>query len=167
VEVPEGYRVEYGGQFENLQQARTRLLIAVPIALLLIFVLLYFAFSSAKDAFMIFTAIPLSAIGGIVLLWMRDMPFSISAGVGFIALFGIARNLGDCLSRHIPWRCGCLAQGLYCSGRMLQVHIVTLHAKAIQPQSCGILQQILSKEGRDTPVTSPTSAIKSSSSLSS
>ena len=100
VEVPEGYRVEYGGQFENLQQARTRLLIAVPIALLLIFVLLYFAFSSAKDAFMIFTAIPLSAIGGIVLLWMRDMPFSISAGVGFIALFGIAVLNGIVMIEH-------------------------------------------------------------------
>lgn len=100
IEVPEGYRVEYGGQFENLQQARTRLLIAVPIALLLIFVLLYFAFSSAKDAFMIFTAIPLSAIGGIVLLWMRDMPFSISAGVGFIALFGIAVLNGIVMIEH-------------------------------------------------------------------
>lgn len=100
VVVPEGYRVEYGGQFENLQQARTRLLIAVPIALLLIFVLLYFAFSSAKDAFMIFTAIPLSAIGGIVLLWMRDMPFSISAGVGFIALFGIAVLNGIVMIEH-------------------------------------------------------------------
>ncbi|MCM0041191.1 MAG: CusA/CzcA family heavy metal efflux RND transporter [Algoriphagus sp.] len=100
VDVPEGYRVEYGGQFENLQQARTRLLIAVPIALLLIFVLLYFAFSSARDAFMIFTAIPLSAIGGIVLLWMRDMPFSISAGVGFIALFGIAVLNGIVMIEH-------------------------------------------------------------------
>jgi len=100
VEIPEGYRVEYGGQFENLQQARTRLLIAVPIALLLIFVLLYFAFSSAKDAFMIFTAIPLSAIGGIVLLWMRDMSFSISAGVGFIALFGIAVLNGIVMIEH-------------------------------------------------------------------
>uniref|UniRef100_UPI0040481697 CusA/CzcA family heavy metal efflux RND transporter n=1 Tax=Algoriphagus sp. TaxID=1872435 RepID=UPI0040481697 len=100
VKVPEGYRVEYGGQFENLQQARTRLLIAVPIALLLIFVLLYFAFSSAKDAVMIFTAIPLSAIGGIVLLWMRDMPFSISAGVGFIALFGIAVLNGIVMIEH-------------------------------------------------------------------
>jgi cobalt-zinc-cadmium resistance protein CzcA len=100
VEIPEGYRVEYGGQFENLQQARTRLMIAVPIALLLIFVLLYFAFSSAKDAFMIFTAIPLSAIGGIVLLWMRDMPFSISAGVGFIALFGIAVLNGIVMIEH-------------------------------------------------------------------
>jgi cobalt-zinc-cadmium resistance protein CzcA len=90
VTIPEGYRVDYGGQFENLQQARNRLLIAVPVALILIFMLLYFAFSSARDAFMIYTAIPFSAIGGVVLLWLRDMPFSISAGIGFIALFGVA-----------------------------------------------------------------------------
>jgi cobalt-zinc-cadmium resistance protein CzcA len=92
--------VDYGGQFENLQQARNRLLIAVPIALILIFVLLYFAFSSARDAFMIYTAIPFSAIGGVVLLWLRDMPFSISAGVGFIALFGIAVLNGIVMIEH-------------------------------------------------------------------
>ncbi len=100
VTVPEGYRVTYGGQFENLQQARARLMIAVPIALVLIFVLLYFAFSSTRDALMIYSAIPLSAIGGVLLLWMRDMPFSISAGVGFIALFGIAVLNGIVLIEH-------------------------------------------------------------------
>ncbi|WP_026954570.1 CusA/CzcA family heavy metal efflux RND transporter [Algoriphagus vanfongensis] len=100
VTIPEGYRVDYGGQFENLQQARSRLLIAVPIALILIFILLYFAFSSAKDAIMIYSAIPLSAIGGVFLLWVRDMPFSISAGVGFIALFGIAVLNGIVLIEH-------------------------------------------------------------------
>ncbi len=100
IEVPEGYRVDYGGQFENLQQARSRLMIAVPIALFLIFVLLYFAFSSARDAIMIYSAIPLSAIGGVFLLWVRDMPFSISAGVGFIALFGIAVLNGIVLIEH-------------------------------------------------------------------
>jgi cobalt-zinc-cadmium resistance protein CzcA len=100
VTIPEGYRVDYGGQFENLQQARNRLLIAVPVALILIFVLLYFAFSSARDAFMIYTAIPFSAIGGVVLLWLRDMPFSISAGVGFIALFGIAVLNGIVMIEH-------------------------------------------------------------------
>lgn len=100
VNVPEGYRVTYGGQFENLQQARARLMIAVPIALVLIFVLLYFAFSSTRDALMIYSAIPLSAIGGVLLLWMRDMPFSISAGVGFIALFGIAVLNGIVLIEH-------------------------------------------------------------------
>lgn len=100
IDIPEGYRVDYGGQFENLQQARSRLLIAVPIAMILIFLLLYFAFSSSKDAIMIFTAIPFSAIGGVVLLWLRDMPFSISAGVGFIALFGIAVLNGIVLIEH-------------------------------------------------------------------
>ncbi len=85
-----GYSVTYGGQFENLVEARERLSIAVPLALLLIFILLYFTFSSIKQSILIFTAIPLSAIGGIFALWLRDMPFSISAGVGFIALFGVA-----------------------------------------------------------------------------
>lgn len=100
IDIPEGYRVDYGGQFENLQQARSRLLIAVPVALVLIFILLYFAFSSTRDAFMIYTAIPFSAIGGILLLWIRDMPFSISAGVGFIALFGIAVLNGIVMIEH-------------------------------------------------------------------
>ncbi|MBT2557974.1 CusA/CzcA family heavy metal efflux RND transporter [Hymenobacter sp. ISL-91] len=85
-----GYYVAYGGQFENLRQASQRLGIAVPVALLLIFALLYFTFRSVLQATIIFTAIPLSAIGGVLSLWLRDMPFSISAGVGFIALFGVA-----------------------------------------------------------------------------
>lgn len=90
VKIPVGYSVTYGGQFENLQSAKTRLAIAVPIALILIFVLLFFAFNSAKEALIIYSAIPFAAVGGILFLWMRDLPFSISAGVGFIALFGIA-----------------------------------------------------------------------------
>lgn len=85
-----GYSITYGGAFENLQQAKARLVIAVPIALLLIFIMLYFAFSSVKDGLLIYTAIPLSAIGGVFGLALRGMPFSISAGVGFIALFGVA-----------------------------------------------------------------------------
>jgi len=85
-----GYSVTYGGQFENLVEARERLAFAVPLALLLIFVLLYFTFGSIKQGILIFTAIPLSAIGGIFALSLRGMPFSISAGVGFIALFGVA-----------------------------------------------------------------------------
>ncbi|MDF7815526.1 MULTISPECIES: CusA/CzcA family heavy metal efflux RND transporter [Hymenobacter] len=85
-----GYYTTYGGQFENLRQATERLSIAVPVALLLIFVLLFFTFKSLKQSVMIFTAIPLSAIGGVLALWLRGMPFSISAGVGFIALFGVA-----------------------------------------------------------------------------
>ncbi|MPR33891.1 CusA/CzcA family heavy metal efflux RND transporter [Salmonirosea aquatica] len=90
VPLPEGYYFSYGGAFENLQQASRRLLIAVPLALLLIFVLLYFTFGSLVEALLIFTAVPFSAVGGIWALWLRDMPFSISAGVGFIALFGVA-----------------------------------------------------------------------------
>lgn len=90
VKLPEGYYYTYGGTFENLRAASARLLIAVPIALGLIFLLLYFTFSSLKQATLIFTAIPMAAIGGVFALLIRDMPFSISAGVGFIALFGVA-----------------------------------------------------------------------------
>ncbi|MDR2474420.1 MAG: efflux RND transporter permease subunit, partial [Bacteroidales bacterium] len=87
---PAGYYYSYGGQFKNLEEAKKRLSIAIPVALLLIFSLLFFTFRSVKLALLIFTAVPLSAIGGVVALWLRDMPFSISAGVGFIALFGVA-----------------------------------------------------------------------------
>lgn len=90
LKLPEGYYTTYGGQFENLIDANARLMVAVPIALGLIFILLYFTFKSIKQSLLIFTAIPLSAIGGIFALWLRDMPFSISAGVGFIALFGVS-----------------------------------------------------------------------------
>jgi len=90
MKLPVGYSITYGGSFENLLEAKNRLMIAVPIALLLIFVLLYFTFHSLKQSILILTAIPLSAIGGIIALWLRGMPFSISAGVGFIALFGVA-----------------------------------------------------------------------------
>ena len=90
LKLPEGYYTTYGGQFENLTEANERLMIAVPIALGLIFILLYFTFNSIKQSLLIFTAIPLSAIGGIFALWLRGMPFSISAGVGFIALFGVS-----------------------------------------------------------------------------
>lgn len=100
VQLPAGYYVKYGGQFENLESAKARLLIAVPIALLLIFILLYFAFGSIKEALMVYSAIPLSAVGGILFLWLRDLPFSISAGVGFIALFGIAVLNGIVLIEH-------------------------------------------------------------------
>jgi cobalt-zinc-cadmium resistance protein CzcA len=85
-----GYYVTFGGAFENLNEAKQRLSIAVPVSLALIFLLLFFAFSSVKQGLLIYTAIPLSAIGGIYFLALRGMPFSISAGVGFIALFGVA-----------------------------------------------------------------------------
>jgi len=85
-----GYSITYGGAFENLNDAKARLAIAVPIALILIFILLYFSFSSVKLSLLIYSAIPLSAIGGVLFLALRGMPFSISAGIGFIALFGVA-----------------------------------------------------------------------------
>lgn len=90
LKLPPGYNITYGGQFQNLTEAKERLSIAVPVALLLIFMLLFFTFNSFKQALLIFTAIPLSAIGGVFALYLRGMPFSISAGVGFIALFGVA-----------------------------------------------------------------------------
>ena len=90
LKLPTGYTITYGGTFENLNAAKERLAIVVPVALILIFLLLYFAFGSVKLGLLIYSAIPLSAMGGIFSLWMRDMPFSISAGVGFIALFGVA-----------------------------------------------------------------------------
>lgn len=100
INLPTGYYVEYGGQFENLRSAKNRLMIAVPVALLLIFILLYFAFHSVKKAIIIFSVIPLATVGGVFSLWVRDMPFSISAGVGFIALFGIAVLNGIVLIEH-------------------------------------------------------------------
>ncbi|MBV8252648.1 MAG: CusA/CzcA family heavy metal efflux RND transporter [Chitinophaga sp.] len=90
MKLPPNYTMVYGGSFENLTAAKQRLSIVVPIALFMIFMLLYFAFNSIKQGLLIYTAIPLSAIGGILALWIRGMPFSISAGVGFIALFGVA-----------------------------------------------------------------------------
>jgi cobalt-zinc-cadmium resistance protein CzcA len=88
--LPAGYFIEYGGAFENLQRATSRLKLVLPIALALIFILIFFALKSMKQTFMIYMAIPLAAIGGVFSLWLRDMPFSISAGVGFIVLFGVA-----------------------------------------------------------------------------
>ncbi|MBS1629519.1 MAG: CusA/CzcA family heavy metal efflux RND transporter [Bacteroidetes bacterium] len=88
--LPAGYYITYGGQFQNLKEAKARLSIAVPGALVLILLLLYITFGSLRQMMLIFTAVPLSAIGGVAALMLRGMPFSISAGVGFIALFGVA-----------------------------------------------------------------------------
>ena len=87
---PEGYYLEWGGAFEQLERGRTRLLAVVPIALFAIFTLLYAAFGSIRSALLIFTGVPLASVGGVLALWVRGIPFSISAGVGFIALFGVA-----------------------------------------------------------------------------
>ncbi|MCB8998892.1 MAG: CusA/CzcA family heavy metal efflux RND transporter [Bacteroidales bacterium] len=101
IKLPSGYSVSYGGQFENLRSAKARLKLAVPIALFLIFIFLHFAFKSFKEAAMVFSAVPLSAVGGVLFLWIRGIPFSISAGVGFIALFGIAVLNGIVLIEHL------------------------------------------------------------------
>lgn len=90
INFPPGYYPRYGGQFENLEKAQGRLLVAVPAALLLIFLLLFFTFNSIKQALLIFTTVPMAAVGGVFALMLRGMPFSISAGIGFIALFGVA-----------------------------------------------------------------------------
>jgi heavy metal efflux system protein len=90
IKLPSGYRVTYGGQFENLINAKQRLMIVVPAALALIFLLLYLTFNNLRESLLVFSAIPFAATGGILALFLRSMPFSISAGVGFIALFGVA-----------------------------------------------------------------------------
>jgi cobalt-zinc-cadmium resistance protein CzcA len=90
VRFPAGYYFEFGGQFENLQAARTRLAIVVPLAMGLIFTLLVMSFGTVRQAALIFVCVPLAVTGGVFALWFREMPFTISAGVGFIALSGIA-----------------------------------------------------------------------------
>ncbi|MBU6157540.1 MAG: CusA/CzcA family heavy metal efflux RND transporter [Bacteroidetes bacterium] len=90
IKLPVGYYITYGGAFENLEAAKSRLYVAVPVALVLIFLMLFFAFGSVRQSWLIYSAIPLSAIGGVFALGIRGMSFSISAGVGFIALFGVA-----------------------------------------------------------------------------
>ncbi|GMV90286.1 MAG: hypothetical protein AMXMBFR82_00640 [Candidatus Hydrogenedentota bacterium] len=97
VDLPEGYLIEWGGQFQNLERARLRLAIIVPLTLLLVFVLLYLSLKSFRDVLIIYTGVPFAAIGGIVSLWIRDIPFSVSAAVGFIALSGIAVLNGQVL----------------------------------------------------------------------
>ena len=88
--LPEGYSLEFGGQFENLREAKARLAIVVPAALAFIFVLIFVAFGSLRQALLVYSGVPLAVTGGVVALWLRDMPFSISAAVGFIALSGVA-----------------------------------------------------------------------------
>jgi cobalt-zinc-cadmium resistance protein CzcA len=101
VKLPSGYTLEWGGQFKNLQEATSRLVIVVPLALFLIFVILYTTFNSARLAFLIFINVPIAATGGVLALWLRGLPFSISAAVGFIALFGVAVLNGVVLVSYI------------------------------------------------------------------
>lgn len=104
LQLPPGYHVAYGGQFEHLERARTRLAFVVPLALALIFFLLYTSTDSARDALLIFTGAPFSAVGGVVALWLRGMPFTISAGVGFVAVSGVAILAGLVLVSTIRQR---------------------------------------------------------------
>ena len=90
MKLPDGYIVEFGGQFQNLQEARARLAVVVPAALTLIFVLIFLAFGSLRQALLVYSGIPLAVTGGVAALWLRGMPFSITAAVGFIALAGVA-----------------------------------------------------------------------------
>ena len=90
VKLPQGYTLEFGGQFENLREAKERLAIVVPAALLFIFVLIFTAFGSVRQALLVYSGVPLAVTGGVIALWLRNMPFSISAAVGFIALSGVA-----------------------------------------------------------------------------
>lgn len=101
IKLPPGYFVTYGGQFENLVAAKKRLSVAVPVALLLICMLLFFAFKSVKQTLLVCSAVPMSAIGGVLALYLRDMTFNISAGVGFIALFGVSVLFGIVLFNYL------------------------------------------------------------------
>jgi cobalt-zinc-cadmium resistance protein CzcA len=90
VKLPDGYSIEWGGQFENMERANAKLRFVVPMALGLIFVMLYFSLKSLRDVFIVATGIPLGAVGGVLALWLRGMPFTVSAAVGFVALSGVA-----------------------------------------------------------------------------
>ena len=101
VDLPEGYVIEWGGQFQNLERAHTRLSLVVPITMTLVFVLLFLSLRSLKDVALIYLGIPFALVGGVLSLWLRDIPFSVSAAIGFIALFGIAVLNGQILIEAI------------------------------------------------------------------
>ena len=104
VVMPQGYHIEWGGQFENMERANAKLAFVVPLALSLIMVLLYFSLRSLRDVLIVATGIPLGAVGGVAALWLRDMPFTVSAGVGFVALSGVAILNGLVLVSFIKQR---------------------------------------------------------------
>ena len=104
VPLPEGYNIEWGGQFENMERANRKLTFVVPLALSLILVLLYFSLRSSRDVLIVATGIPLGAVGGVAALWLRDMPFTVSAGIGFVALSGVAILNGLVLVSFIKQR---------------------------------------------------------------
>ncbi|HWQ90195.1 MAG TPA: efflux RND transporter permease subunit, partial [Clostridia bacterium] len=104
LQLPEGYTIEWGGQFENMERANRTLRFVVPLALALIFVLLYFSLKSTRDVLIVASGIPLGAVGGVLALWLRGMPFTVSAAVGFIALSGVAILNGLVLVTFIQQR---------------------------------------------------------------
>lgn len=143
IKLKPGYYFEYGGQFENLQNAIRTLLVVIPVALMLILLLLFFAFRSIIYSLVVFSTIPLSLIGGIVALWLRELPFSISAGVGFIALFGVAvlngilminhfndlrkkQNYTMCTSRIIALGCPHLLRPVFLTGLVASLGFVPM-----------------------------------------
>ena len=143
IKLKPGYYFEYGGQFENLQNAIRTLLVVIPVALMLILLLLFFAFRSIIYSLVVFSTIPLSLIGGIVALWLRGVPFSISAGVGFIALFGVAvlngilminhfndlrkkQNYTMCTSRIIALGCPHLLRPVFLTGLVASLGFVPM-----------------------------------------
>ena len=143
IKLKPGYYFEYGGQFENLQNAIRTLLVVIPVALMLILLLLFFAFRSIIYSFVVFSTIPLSLIGGVVALWLRGLPFSISAGVGFIALFGVAvlngilminhfndlrkkQNYTMCTSRIIALGCPHLLRPVFLTGLVASLGFVPM-----------------------------------------
>ena len=143
IKLKPGYYFEYGGQFENLQNAIRTLLVVIPVALMLILLLLFFAFRSIIYSLVVFSTIPLSLIGGIVALWLRGLPFSISAGVGFIALFGVAvlngilminhfndlrkkQNYTMCTSRIITLGCPHLLRPVFLTGLVASLGFVPM-----------------------------------------
>jgi cobalt-zinc-cadmium resistance protein CzcA len=130
VRLPPGYMLTWGGQFKNLEEAKARLTVAVPVALALILALLQMTFGSARLAALIFLNVPLAASGGIVALWLRGLPFSISAGVGFIALFGVAVLNGVVLVTYIVQlrHEGKDATGAAFEGAMIRVRPVLMTA---------------------------------------
>nr|MCU0227069.1 efflux RND transporter permease subunit [Bryobacterales bacterium] len=104
IQIPEGYRVEWGGQFQNMERAQRRLQFVLPVTILIIFVLLFFAFRSTRDASIVLLTVPFSLVGGILFLWLRDINLSVSAAVGFISLFGVAVMSGVLMISEINRR---------------------------------------------------------------
>jgi len=135
VTLPAGYSVEFGGQFENLQRASARLLVVVPVALFLIFVLLYTTFNTLKPALLIYVNVPIAATGGMLALLARGMPFSISAGVGFIALFGVAVMNGLVLLSHIE---ALRAEGLRLHDAVMRGSMEKMRAMIMAPLVAGL-----------------------------